>query len=122
MAEPLGFKKAAVGRKANLAKLGQIVQPLADAEIPGVVDGGFGPQGALLFMVLFDPRGLVMDVQRWRDAFGNNAGAERAGRPLRDAALEDELHVLGAADVQVLADHLFEENAAMNRPVKNLGC
>ena len=73
-------------------------------------------------MVLFDPRVLVMDVQRWRDALGNNAGAEAPGCPACDAALQDELHFLRTADVQVLADHLLEENAAMDRPVKNLGC
>jgi len=60
VAVPLGFQKAAVDRKANLAKLGQIVQPLADPEIPRVVDGGFGPQCALLFPSSALPHGALV--------------------------------------------------------------
>jgi hypothetical protein len=36
------FEKTAVGWKADLPQRGQIVNPPADGEVAGVVDGGFG--------------------------------------------------------------------------------
>ena len=38
----------------------------------------------------------------------------------RDPAIEDELDLLGTAEVEVLADHLFKEQAAVHRPVEHL--
>src|SRR4029453_5680660 len=40
----LDLEHAAVGRKADLAQLGQIAQKAPHAEVVGVVDGGFGTQ------------------------------------------------------------------------------
>jgi hypothetical protein len=40
MAEVLDLQETTIGGKADLAQLPQIVQSLADAEVPGVVDGG----------------------------------------------------------------------------------
>ena len=120
MAEPFDFQKTAVGCKASLTQLGQIVEPLADAKIPGVVDGGLGAQRTPFLMILLDPRILVMDVERWCDAFGDDAGAETSGCSAGDTALEDELHLFGTADVEVLTDHLLEKNAPMDWPVENL--
>ena len=41
--------------------------------------------------------------------------------PLRTIAIEDQLHLVGAAEVEVLADDLLEEDAARDWPVQNLG-
>jgi hypothetical protein len=38
----------------------------------------------------------------------------------RNPAIKDELHLLWAAEVEVLADDLFEEQSAMHRPVEDL--
>jgi hypothetical protein len=46
--------------KADLPECGKVVQPFADVEVAGVVDRGLRPQGAALFVVLLDPRGLVV--------------------------------------------------------------
>ena len=45
----------------------------------------------------------------------------RARRPAGDPAIEDQLNLLGTAEVEVLADHLLEEQAAVHRPVEHLG-
>ena len=80
MAEALDVEQTSVGRKADLPQGGQILQPFADAEVAGVVDGGLGAQGAAFLVVLLDPRVLVVDVQRRGDALGQDAGAEASRR------------------------------------------
>ena len=64
---------------------------------------------------------LVVDVQRWRHPLGEYPRAEPPWRPLRDPAVEDQLHRVGPAEVEVLADHLLEEDAAAQRSVQHLG-
>ena len=46
---------------------------------------------------------------------------KRPGVRADDPAVEDQLHLVGAAEVEVLADHLLEEQAAVHRPVEHLG-
>src|SRR5271157_2665662 len=87
----------------------------------GIVDRRLGPQGAALLMILLDPRTLVVDVQRRCYPLGDHAGAEPPRRLLGDPPLEDQLHVIGPADVEVLADHLLEEHAAGVGSVEDLG-
>jgi len=58
MRHPLDLQQPAVGGKADLAQLRQIVQPLTHPEIPGVVDRGLRPQRPPLLVVLLDPRVL----------------------------------------------------------------
>jgi hypothetical protein len=38
----------------------------------------------------------------------------------RDSAIKDELYLLWAAEVEVLADDLFEEQSAVDWPVEHL--
>jgi hypothetical protein len=38
-----------------------------------------------------------------------------------DLAVEDQAHLVRAADVEVVADHLLEEDPARQRPVQHLG-
>src|SRR4029077_21275061 len=40
----LDLEHAAVGRKADLAQLGQVAQKAANAEVVAIVNGGFGTQ------------------------------------------------------------------------------
>jgi len=42
--ESLDAQQASIGGEADLPQLGQVSQPLADPEVPGVVDGGLGTQ------------------------------------------------------------------------------
>src|SRR6516162_11182224 len=103
MAEALDFEQAAVGGKADLAQVGQVDQTLADAEVVGVVDGRFGAQGALFLVILLDPRALVIDVQGGCGALGEDAGSEPSWCGAGNLAVEDELDLLGATEVEIFA-------------------
>ena len=70
---------------------------------------------------LLDLGFLVLDVQRGHDAFGEDAGAGAARRAARDPSIEDQLHLIGAAEVEILTNDFFEETAARHRPVEDLG-
>ncbi len=121
MAQTFDFEQPAIGRKADLAQLRQVVQALADTEVVAVVDGRLGPQGPTFLVVLFDPRVLVIDVQGRSDVLGDDAGAELPRCPAGDGAVEDQPDLLWATQIEVLADHLFEEEAAVHGPVEHLG-
>jgi hypothetical protein len=43
---------------------------------------------------------------------GEDARAEAPRRAARDAPIEDQLHLIGATEIEILADDLFEETAA----------
>ena len=107
--------------EADLSQLRQVVKPLADIEITGVVDGGLGAQSTAFFVVLLDAGAFVVDVQGGHDAVGDDAGAKQAGRALADPTIKDELHLFRPADIEVFANHFFKEDAAGERSVENLG-
>src|SRR5579871_2154041 len=121
LADRLDVQQTSVGLEADLPQGGQVHQPLAQAEVARVVDGSLGPQGAAFLVVLLDARALVVDVQRRRYPFRQHARAEASRRLGGDASSEDQLDLVGAAQVQVLADDLLEEDAAGQRPVQHLG-
>jgi hypothetical protein len=61
-------------------------------------------------------------VQRRRHVLRHDSGTQaRRLAAARDPALEDELHLLRAAEIEVLADHLFEEQPAVGRAIEHLG-
>ena len=121
MADSLDVEQTSVGAEADLPQRGQVVQPLADGEVARVVDRGFSAKGTSLLVVLLDAGVLVVEVQRGHHALGDDAGAEPPWGPPRHPAIEDQLHVVGAADVEILADHLFEEDASGQGPIQYLG-
>src|SRR4029450_11324673 len=87
VADLLDLKKPPVGREADAAQFGQVVQQSAEAEIMRVIDGRFGPQAMPLLVVLLDARTLVVHVQRGRDALGNHPGTEPPRGAPADAAI-----------------------------------
>jgi len=48
----LDGEQPSVGGEADLPQCGQVGQPFADPEVPGVIDGGLGAQGAAEFVVI----------------------------------------------------------------------
>jgi len=117
----LDLQEATVGRKADLPKSRQVPQAFPDIEILGVVDRRLGAQRLAFFVVLLDAGALVVDVQGWNDAIGDDTGPETAGCGFGHSAVEDELYLFGAADVQVFADHILEEDPATDGTIQHLG-
>src|SRR5271170_3314051 len=74
-----------------------------------------------LLVVLLDAGLLVIDVQRRHHAVGDDTGAEPPRRAAAHLAVEHQAHLAGAADIEVLADHLLEEDAPRHRLVEHLG-
>ena len=60
-------------------------------------------------------------MQRRDDPVGDDAGAIPRGRALGHATIEDQLHMVGAAEVEVLAHHLLEQHSALHGAVEDLG-
>jgi hypothetical protein len=72
-------------------------------------------------VVLLDARVLVIDVQGWGDVLGDHPGARAGSRTAWHPALEDEFDLLPVAKIEVLADHLLEEQPTMHRSVEDPG-
>ena len=125
VAELLDAEQAPVGWEADLPQSGQIGQPFPDPEVAGVVDGGFRSQRSSLLVVLLDGGVLVVGMQARGDAVGDHPGAEPA-RGWRaalghESAVKDQADLVRPADVEVVADDLFEEDPPGHRPVQHLG-
>ncbi len=106
----LDVQQTPIGLKADLPQRGQIRQRFADAEVPRVVDGGFGAERAPFLVILLDPGIFVIDVQRRNHAVGDNARAKPAGSAAADPAIEDQRHLTGPSDIQVFPDHFLEKD------------
>jgi len=113
--EALDFKQPAVRAEADFAQFRQVVQSFADGKVVGVVDRRFGAQSALLLVILLDPGVLVIDVEGGCDALGEDAGAEPSRGAPGDPPIKDQLDLVGPAEIEVLADHLFEKQPAVHR-------
>src|SRR5712691_12912641 len=109
--DALDVEQTSVGCEADGAQFVEIFDASADPEVTGVVDRCFGSQCLFLLVVLLDPALLVVDVQRRGDALGDDARAEPTGCATGDLAIEHQADLAGAADIEVLADHLLEEDA-----------
>ena len=121
VAQRFDAQEAPVGGKADLPQRGQIAERTTDTEIVGVIDGGFGAKGLTFFVVLLDLGLFVLHVERRDDPVRQDAGAEASRGAARDAPVEDQLHLIGAADVEILPDDLFEETAPRERAIEDLG-
>src|SRR5580700_3807658 len=66
-------------------------------------------------------RHFVIDVQRGHDAVGDDAGAEPTRCAPDDLTVEHLAHLNGPAEIEVLPDHLLEEDASHHRLIEHLG-
>src|SRR5438105_467050 len=120
MADLLDFEQTSVGLEADLPQGGQVREPLADVEIARVVHGDLGAERSTFFVILLDPVTFVIDIEGRNHPLGNDAGAKATGRSSGDPAVENELYVLRAAEVEVFADDFFEEDAAAHGAIQHL--
>ena len=119
--DALDVEQPSIGRKADLAQFREIFNAPADSKVAGVIDDAFGAKRLSLLVVLLDAGLLVIDVQRRHHAVGDDTGAEPPRRAAAHLAVEHQAHLAGAADIEVLADHLLEEDAPRHRLVEHLG-
>jgi hypothetical protein len=63
---------------------------------------------------MLDPGVLVIDVEGGGDALGEDAGTQPSRGAAGNAAIKDQLDLVGAVEIEVLADHLFEKQPAMH--------
>ncbi len=63
VADSLDVEETSVGVEADLPECGQVVQPFADAEVAGVVDGGLGPERDTFFVILLHAGRFELDMQ-----------------------------------------------------------
>src|SRR5215210_1477262 len=63
---------------------------------------------------------LVIDMQRGRHAFRDHPRAKASGSAFSHSPLEDQLHLTGIAEVEILMDYFLEEGAASQWPVQYL--
>jgi len=106
--------------KPIFRKAGRLFSPLlmAKSRVLLTVVSVRRPRPSLV--VLLDLAALVIHVQRWNDSVGQDARAKTARRPLGHATLEDQLHLIWLAQIQVLADGILEEDSARLRTVQYL--
>ena len=121
----LDLEHAAVGRKADLAQLGQVAQKAPYAEVVAIVNGGFGTQARTAparLVILLEVRVFVIDVQRGDDPLGNYARPASAAGDSRPAhfAREDQLHRFWSAQIDVLPDDFLEKLPPVPRAIPNL--
>ena len=112
-AESLNVKQTSVGFEADLPQGGQISQSFPNIEIACVVDRGFRPYGLSFLVILLDRGVLVISVQARGDAVGDNPGAEHSWCSVwafaDQPASEDQADLIGATNIEVVADDLLEE-------------
>ena len=114
LADAFSIQQSAVGGTGLGLQVVEVVQAALTGQVVGVVDDGLDAQGSAVFEVLLDAGVLVEGVDGDIDAAGDDLGLERA---LRDRAagapVEDDLELLGAADVEVVGNEGFEEGSGV---------
>ena len=106
VAETLNFEKASGGLEADRPHRGRNTQPHAEVKVARVVEGRLRADADLgpsenPFEVLLDAGVLVTDVQGGDHPQGQDPSARKAQPSLPHITVEDQLHLVGAAEVEV---------------------
>jgi hypothetical protein len=78
-----------------------------------------GAQCGAELEVLLEVARLVGARQLWMHAAGDDLGAEATGCARHEPSVEDEHHLVGPTDVEVITDDTLEEGAASLRTVEH---
>src|SRR2546426_1015233 len=114
-------QQAVVDVPAQCPQARQVAQVATDLEVVGIIEGCLGAERLVELEVLLDASVLVIEAQAGLDAGSQHASAEVTWSVASDAALEEQLHPVGTADIEVVADHFLEEFAAVQGAIEDLG-
>ena len=112
-----------IGLHADLAQSVPVggAEPSTDPEVIGVVDGGFDSQGPLLFEVGLDLVGLVADADLRIGLDGHHPCLEASRRASCDLTVDDQRHLLGASQIEMVPDGGLEAGPAVDGPIEHCG-
>ena len=88
---------------------------VASAEVVSVVNDRSSATAFL--MVLLYTRVFVVHVQRRFNTFGDDAAPR--GSASGNSTIKDQLHMVRAANINILPNYFFKEHAALNRAIKH---
>src|SRR6266571_2897769 len=108
LADTYSLHQPGVAVTGSSLQFGQVVQAAPAAQVSSVVANRFHPDGAVFLQVALDPRVAEREVHGDLVGAVQQPGTERAGRPGGDLAAEDDLDVLGTAQVHVPGQQLLE--------------
>ena len=109
---PFDFEELAIHLWPSSRRYGRLSIAFAHVEIHGVVDRGFRAEGVLLFEILLHVGRLVLDVEARLDPIRDDARAIAKRRwrgRAREAQRKQQADAVGSPEVEILADHRFEE-------------
>src|SRR5437588_341249 len=115
VADALDVEQTSVGGKADLAQFLEILDASANIKVAGVVDGRFGSKRLSLLVILLDAALLVIDMERRHHTIGDHTGTKAARCAPPDPSVEYQGHLTGPPEIEVLPDHLLEEDAPGHR-------
>jgi len=122
LADTFSIQDAAVACTGLGLRFVQVGQAGVAAQVAGGVTDGLDPHRPAVFEVLLDPRVLVEDVDDHALVVAAvDGGPEGAPGVAADLAAEDDLHVGGPAEVEVVGDERFEEAAGVAGCVEHDG-
>jgi hypothetical protein len=127
LADSLSFHDSVVDCTCLGRQFVEVLQPAQHAQIGGVVDDSLDAHGLAVFEILLDPGVLVEDVDGHALIGAVDGGLEDLGirvgrrgslpRPpfTADLASEDDFHLLGTAEIEVVGDERLDERPSMTR-------
>src|SRR5512142_1894097 len=121
LADPKSVDHPAVDVTGPDEQLVEVLQAPGDPKVAGVVDDGLDPKRPALLQVALHARVAEVGVERDLVAAAQQPGAVPADRLGAHPAGEDELHLLGTAEVEVVDEQRLEERAGEAGSVEDEG-
>ena len=121
LAGTLNGKQTTIGSASLGLEFRQVMQSSLAAEIGRRIAHRFDAQGTPFFEVLLDPRVLVEDVDDDVHATRDHPGRKRAVGVGSDPTTEDQLHFVGAAQIEVVGNECLEEAAGPSGCIEHQG-
>ena len=112
MAYSLDVQETSIDMTTQFLKIRQIGDMLLHSKVIRIIDGGLSPKSSAFLKVLLDVRLLELNVNAGVYPVGDDTGSELGGRSFGNLPLEEELHPIRTAKIDIFSDHFLEEHAA----------